>query len=99
MDTFAEPGNSDANLLGKVTLTVFIRQFDCSDPYASSVVEIAWFEGEPLICVKAPKKMQEIAIGLTLKDFLLLANKLGFTCGKPRVFTMDGMEELTIKID
>lgn len=92
MDMFPKSEDSETNLIGKVTLAIFIRNFDQSDPYASSVIEIAWFEGQPLTCVKAPKNMQRAALGLTIKDFLSLADKLGFKCGKPRRFLADGME-------
>lgn len=97
MDMFPKSEDSCANLIGKVLINVIIRQFDRSDPYASSVIESAWFEGEPLICVKAPKKMQQAGLGLTINEFFSLADKLGFTCGIPRRFTADGVEEVNIQ--
>jgi hypothetical protein len=41
MDMFPSPEESGANLVGKVMVTVFIRNFDKSDPYASSLIENA----------------------------------------------------------
>ena len=97
MDMFPSPEDSGANLVGRGMLTVFIRNFDKSDPYASSVIENAWFEGEPLTCVKAPKKMKQAALGLTINEFMSLAEKLGFRCGEPRRFLADGMEVINIE--
>lgn len=97
MDMFPTPENSGANLVGRVMLNVYIRNFDKSDLYASSIIENACFEGQPLTCVKAPKKMEHAALGLTIREFTSLAEKLGFKCGKPIRFLADGIEQVNIE--
>lgn len=96
MDMFPSPEESGANLVGRVMVTVFIRNFDKSVPYASSLIENAWFEGQPLTCVKAPKKMRKAALGLSIREFVSLADKLGFKCGSPTRFLTDGLEKIDI---